>query len=274
MQRNGERYCTATFNYHGGLQSVPVECDVLDGRSDSAPRDFDRHGFDFVEAPSAVRDWRDSDALDAVVRPEFGAFVRDYIGCDEAVVFPFIARSEAAAAKVADYGPIEFVHSDFSDDYGPMVTEAGRPYRQFLDPLLAAQGLDRGVVADASRIAVVQGWRNTGPTQADTPLAVCDATSVDRERLIAHVVPFYGGLRLDFEILAVRPPDDGAADRWYTFPAMQPDEMIVLRTYDSACADAGRPFWTPHSAFHDPHVTADPSTRRESVEVRALCLWN
>ncbi|MEM9515169.1 MAG: CmcJ/NvfI family oxidoreductase [Actinomycetota bacterium] len=274
MGRSGDRYCRATFRYHGGLDVVPVECDVLDGRSPSAPRDFERHGFDFVDAPSAVDDWTDQSQIDQVVRPEFGEFVRTHVGCDTAVVFPFIARSEAAAADVADYGPIEFVHSDFTDDYGPMVTEDDRPYRKFLDPLLASQGLDRDLVTSASRLAVVQGWRNTGPTQADMPLAVCDATSVDRSRLIAEVIPYYGGLRLDFEIYAVRPPAGDAPDRWYTFPAMQSNEMIVLRTYDSACADEGRPFWTPHSAFRDPHVAATPDTRRESVEVRALCVWN
>ncbi len=253
---------------------MPVDCDVLDGRSSSAPRDFERHGFDLVEAPSAVDDWADQHELDRVARPEFGEFVRTYTGCDAAVVFPFIARSEAAAAAVADYGPIEFVHSDFTDDYGPMVTEDDRPYRAFLDPLLASQGLDRDLITSARRLAVVQGWRNTGPIHADMPLAVCDATSVDRSRLMAEVIPFYGGLRLDFEIFAVRPPEVDEPDRWYTFPDMQADEMIVLRTYDSACVDTGRPFWTPHSAFRDPHVVADAETRRESVEIRALCVWN
>jgi hypothetical protein len=54
---------------------------------------------------------------------------------------------------------------------------------------------------------------------------------------------------------------------------MGPDEAVLLRTYDSACADAGRPFWTPHSAFRDPSVPETPENHRASVEMRALCLW-
>ena len=158
------------------------------------------------------------------------------------VAFPAIARSMEAARTTPDYGPIEFVHSDFTDDYGPMVTEADRPYRSFLDPLLAAHGLGRDDVVDASRLMVLQWWRNVGPVDADFPLAVCDAESVP-------------------------------SDRWFTFPRMTSDEVLVLRTYDSKLADEGRAFWTPHSAFRDPHVRDDPAHRRSSVEARALCIW-
>lgn len=267
-------YCEATFHYHDGVEAVPVTSTVLDGRRARDDIDFERSGFGRVDHASAVRDWHDPCELDQVYRPELAEFATEFTWCDVAISFPLISRSVEAALTEPDYGPIEFVHSDFTSDYGPMVTGADRPYRAFVDPLLAEQGLARRDLVDASRLMVLQWWRNIGPVDADTPLAMCDASAIPESRLMRQVVPFYGGLRLDFEIFAVRPPDPGTSDDWYTYPRMTDEEVIVLRTYDSARVDAGTPYWTPHSAFRDPHVDGAPEHRRESVEGRALCIWH
>ena len=267
-------YADATFNYHDGSTAVPTSAPVLDARRADLSIDFGRSGFTRVDHRSAVTDWQDQAQLDDVYRSEMAAFAVDFTGCDSAVAFPVIARSREAAERVADYAPIEFVHSDFTDDYGPMVTEPDRPYRRFLDPLLEAGGVAREDVTAASRLVVVQWWRNVGPVDADYPLAMCDAECIPPDRLMRQMLPFYGGLRLDFEIFAVRPPAAGDTDRWYTYPQMHADEVIVLRTYDSAGAAAGRHFWTPHSAFRDPHVPDGAAHRRASIEARALCIWH
>jgi hypothetical protein len=264
-------YCEATFHYHDGMAEVAVSSAVFDGRSADASTEFDRCGFALVEHRSAVADWTDQREVDREYRPELEHFAVEFTGCDTAISFPVIARSEEAARTTPDYGPIEFVHSDFTDDYGPMVAGVDRPYRSFLDPLLATHGLGHDDVVDASRLMVLQWWRNVGPVEADFPLAVCDAESISSDRLVRQMLPYYGGLRLDFEIFAVRPPE--SPDSWFTFPGMTSEEVIVLRTYDSELADSDRAFWTPHSAFRDPHVSDDPSHRRSSIEARALCIW-
>ena len=53
---------------------------------------------------------------------------------------------------------------------------------------------------------------------------------------------------------------------------MTKDETLLFRTYDSALAERGEAFWTPHSAFLDPAI-APGTARRASVEMRVLCLW-
>ena len=88
-----------------------------------------------------------------------------------------------------------------------------------------------------------------------------------------QVVPEYGGLHLEFETFGAWTPTDHVTPEWYTFPNLRHDEVVALRTFDSRCVDEGRPYWTPHSAFRDPHVVAGPATRRESVEMRVLCVW-
>ena len=85
-------------------------------------------------------------------------------GCDGAISYPPIHRSREEAQKTPDYAPIELVHSDFTDDYGPMITDPDRRYRAFLDPLLASRGLAHADVQAATRLMVLQFWPITGPT--------------------------------------------------------------------------------------------------------------
>lgn len=268
-------YCRTSLNYAVSMadgESQAVEVALHDGRADEHTRDFDTCGFRLLRHPSQITDWTDEEALNSVHRDEIEQLVLDQVGCDSALVFPAIVRSPRTAKSEADYAPIEFVHSDFTDDYGPMVTDPNRPYRLFLDALLMSGSLTATDLANATRLAVIQFWRNTGAARPDRPLAFCDASSVDRRELIAQRVSEYAGRRLEFETFGVRPPQPADRHRWTTYPGLTADEVVMLRTYDSARAGSGEPFWTPHSAFVDPTVPAD-APRRESVEMRTLCVW-
>ncbi len=55
---------------------------------------------------------------------------------------------------------------------------------------------------------VLQFWRNTGPTRPDYPLAFCAADGVGADRVVREMLPEYGGLRVDSQFYAVRPPSD------------------------------------------------------------------
>lgn len=60
-----------------------------------------------------------------------------------------------------------------------------------------------------------------------------------------------------------------SAQRWYYYPTMQPEDVLLLKTFDSA--QDGRPRWALHTAFKDP--TSPPDARpRESIEARCLVL--
>ena len=217
-----------------------------------------------------VGDWNDRRELDRVYRPELERFAVDFTGCDTAVSFPLIARSLEAARAEPDHAPIEFVHSDFTDDYGPMVTEPGRPYRSFLDPLLADHGLSHDDVVAASRLMVLQWWRNVA--RSTPTFSRCAMRRASRPPgSSGRCCPTTRGCGSTSRSSPCGHQE--SADRWFTFPRMTADKVIVLRTYDSELADDGRAFWTPHSAFRDPHVPDDPAHRRSSIEARALCLW-
>ena len=265
-------YCQASLNYSDAAGYQPRVVAIADGRADPETRDFDRCGFELLQHSSAVVDWRDEQELTRVHLPECERLAADLLGAERTVAYPPLVRSPAAAQTSGDYAPIQFVHSDYSADYRPMIESPERPYRHFVGPLLAARGLTQADVAAAERVVMLQFWRNIGALLPDYPLAFCDAETVPAEQTYGFVVEEYGGMRLEFETICVTPPHEPDEHRWYTFPGMTVDEVVAFRTYDSRCAEEGRPFWTPHSAFRDPHV-ADPAPRRESLEMRVLCLF-
>jgi hypothetical protein len=69
------------------------------------------------------------------------------------------------------------------------------------------------------------------------------------------------------ETYSVRP---NPAHRWYFKYAQRPDEVTLIKCYDSL--DDGRARRVPHSAFVNPDEEDKDS--RESIEVRALVFYD
>lgn len=275
MRVQGERYCHAVLNYTldavGAEGTAPVEVSIHDARGCDLP--FEDCGFRLLDRALPAVTAMDGNEIAASHGAAVQALARELSGCDRTLFYPPIVRSPKMAAKVADYAPITFVHSDFTDDYRYMVEDPARPYAAYIQPLLAAAGLTQADVVLAERVLMLQFWRNLGAPRPDYPLAICDARSVPRADLLPFVVPEYGGLHLEFETFGVRAPQQPGDHHWYTYPGMGQDELLVFRTYDSSCVEADRPFWTPHSAFRDPHAGVN-APQRESLEMRVLCLFN
>ena len=120
---------------------------------------------------------------------------------------------------------------------------------------------------------MLQFWRNTGPINPDLPLAIADASSVPYQALRREVVDQYGGEPLSFETFLLKPQATRNAYRWYHFPNMRQDEVLIFRTYDSQLEEAGKPYWTPHCAFENTDLEARKRPR-QSLEMRALCLFD
>lgn len=271
MKPRALAYCKAKLNYSTRFGRRSVSVTIRDARS-ADDLDFEGCGFTLREHRSEVTDWQDETHLREVHGAEIVTLARAHTGCDRVLVYAPIVRSPQSARRVADYAPIEFVHSDFTDDYRSMIQDEARPYGTFLAPLLERSGLSRGDLRGADRILMLQFWRNIGGERPDRPIAFCDARTVPRKQLTAIRVPEYGGQRLEFDTFGVRPPRRADDHHWYTFPGLTVDEVVMFRTYDSRCVEEDRPFWTPHSAFIDPNVGPD-APARASLEMRALCLF-
>jgi hypothetical protein len=214
---------------------------------------LDREGFELLRHDTDAADLYDDDAIEHVYYPEIEALLRQVTGASRVVIFDATRRSDAGAgAKNRDglRGPASRVHVDYTEKSGP----------QRVKDLLGEAEAAR-LAASGARIVQINVWRPIrGPVQR-SPLALADAASVAPEDLIAtdQVFPDRVG---EIYHLAYDPEQ-----RWYYAPAMTPDEVLLIKGWDSL--DDGRARFTPHGAFDLPD-TPENAAPRESIEVRTL----
>ena len=84
-----------------------------------------------------------------------------------------------------------------------------------------------------------------------------------RSQLAPVRVAEYGGVETEFDAFALLAPSAKVYNRWYTFPAMQNDEVAVFLAFDSERVTKGLPFWTPHCAFDDTQREGSPLNATE-----------
>lgn len=234
---------------------------ITDMRSMVPAPTVDDAGFALYRAPSAIGDFYD----DALVRrdyyPEVANFLRVTLGARDVVVFDHNQRSarRAAAGQTGVRTPVDAAHNDYTPQSGPrraaeILAEAGRP----------AYG--------GHRMVLINLWRPIiGPVQ-DVPLAVCDARSAAPADFVPTDIHHFGEEDLEQprhsgEIYSVR---FNPAHRWYYASDMQPDEVLLLKNWDSAAATHAA--WTPHTGFRNP-LAPSTAVPRESIEARALVVF-
>jgi len=244
--------------YTGGAPRVLFETErhtvaIHDMRPLAGALSLDREGFELLRHETAVFDLHDDHAIEHVYYPEIEALLRAVTGASRVVVFDATRRSDAAAgARNPDgqRGPASRVHVDYTEKSGP----------QRLKDLLGEAEAAR-LAESGARIVQINVWRPIRGPVCRSPLALADASSVDPKDLIAtdQVFPDRVG---EIYHLAYHP-----AQRWYYAPEMTPNEVVLIKGYDSL-AD-GRARFTPHGAFDLPDTPAD-APPRESIEVRTL----
>merc|ERR1711924_565023 len=66
-------------------------------------------------------------------------------------------------------------------------------------------------------------------------------------------------------------PASASEHRWFYFPHMHKDELLIFKQYDSDPNASAR--YCFHTAFNDPTIPVD-APARQSIEVRALALFS
>ena len=210
----------------------------------------DREGFELLYEPTEVADLYDDAAIAERYTPEIEALLRRRFGASRVAVFDVTRRSDdSSGASNPDgrRGPADRLHVDYTAKSGP----------QRAKDTLGAAEYER-LVAAGARILQVNVWRPIkGPVERSA-LALADASSVQDRDLIAtdQIFPDRVG---EIYHLAHNP-----GQRWYAAPRMTPDEVLLIKGWDS---DDSRARFTPHSAFNTDDTPADAKPR-ESIEVR------
>lgn len=233
-------------NYDYDARRVPI----VNGRQVPRGPALDWEGFALYTAPTALAGLEDEDAIKSIYFPEVEALVKDKTGADEVVIFDHtirIGREDTAGRK-----PVHHVHNDY--------TETSAPQR-----IIDLLGEEEGRKRLQGRYIQVNVWRPFVNVVEAYPLALADARSV-REKDLVETVLDYGDRQGEIYELAYN-----LGQRWFYYPAMTRDEVILIKGFDSA--RDGRARLSPHSAFEDPN-TPEGAAPRVSMEVRTFAFFN
>jgi hypothetical protein len=229
----------------------PHQVPVFSGRSIADSFSLDREGFALVRHPTVVRDFYDEKEVRGVYYPAAAEFIRATLRADRVFIFDHTVRKRVeGAADIRGAGPRQpatRVHVDQT-----VFSGANRVREHLPDE---ADELLKG------RVQVSNLWRPIRGPLRDSPLAMCDGTTVAPDDLVASdlIYPNRNG-----ETYSVKYNPN---HRWFYFPDMTPDEALLLKCYDSATDGPTR--FAPHTAFVDPTTPPDAAPR-ESIELRTL----
>src|SRR5665213_3053838 len=233
----------AVLNYaesNARFRSVSIH----DGRPLMPQLSLDREGFELRHHVTAMTNFYDAAEVRAVYYPEVEALLKTATGAAKVVVFEHDVRCDPNRGIGEVRAPVRVVHDDYTERSAPERVRLYLPDQA--DALLS------------HRYAVINVWRAIKGPVLDTPLAVCDARSMDT----ADLRPNVEGVKHEVYLFNFSPNH-----RWFYFPEMRPDEALLLKCFDSV--RDGRARFTAHSAFDVPSVPPG-APPRESIEVRAM----
>lgn len=276
-------HVVAELNYLANLDQIPVFAQsdkigesirVNDNRAPRAmtitnarlmPDTFslDVEGFTLATHATQVTDFNDDGQLDTVYTPEIEALIAEAAGGTSAVVYDHTRRSTNLAhrEKFASRDPVPAPHSDYTD---------ASAFQRMRDKFGDAEAEDRL----KRRFAIVNAWRSMNGTLEQWPLTVCDARTIDEAALTQtrREAP----VRPDPSFEYNRPSETrhaifDPAHKWFWFPRMTADEVLLFKNYDTRTDGTAR--YALHSAFEDPDTPPDAAPR-ETIETRAFVFYD
>ena len=224
---------------------------IQDARAMLTQLSLDQQGVILAHQESKVTNFYDADEVRRVYYPEVERMVKELTGAVKVHVFDHNVRNRAMV-KAGDHTvrePVKVAHNDYTVKSGPQRVRDLLPDEA--DALLK------------NRFAVINVWRPIRGPVEENPLAVCDARTIAPKDLVLHNLIYRDRIG-EVYTLAYNPEH-----RWFYFPHMQKNEVMLLKCYDS---DAHRARFTAHTAFDDPNSPPN-APARESIEVRTLAFF-
>jgi len=227
---------------------------IADARSIARDLSLDVQGFALVSRPTAVRDFWDEAQTLALGHPEAAEIVREATGASRVVVYDHTLRRRQVGIDDRTAGaprqPATRVHVDQTVRSGP----------QRVRDLMGAQA----EALLAGRAAIINVWRPIARPARDWPLALGDARSIAPADLIASELRFQHRTGEIYGLVY------NPAQRWFYVSDVRPDEVLLLKCWDS---DTSVARFAPHTGFQDP--TTPPETPpRESIEFRTIAFFD
>ncbi|HUY19467.1 MAG TPA: CmcJ/NvfI family oxidoreductase [Candidatus Binataceae bacterium] len=235
------------------LRSEAHRMPISDGRPIANKLSLDEQGFELLRHETAVKDFYDPEQVRSVYYPEVIELLKQATGAEKVVIFDHTLR-RAGSSKQQIEGvkePVQSAHNDYTLTSGP----------QRVQELLPA---DEAAERLTHRYTEVNVWRPISGPVMEWPLAVCDARTMTQKDFVA-TYRLYPDRTGEIYTITYSPNH-----RWYYFPQMERNEVVLLKGYDSL--SDGRARFTGHTSFADP-TTPPGAPPRESIEVRALLFF-
>lgn len=215
---------------------------------------LDSHGFQFHRRSCTDKEFLDDRKIEAEYYPECAELLRAVTGANRIHIFNHKVRRgptqwhHLGLKNLANRGPVTRTHVDQSYD------GAERRLRWEL-PEEADDLVKR-------RYQIINVWRPIKEVLKD-PVAVADAKSVPDADLVAADLNEQGYPGESW-VVKYNP-----AHRWYFKHQLSPEEVLLIKCFDSDKAVARRAL---HTAFEDPAYRDNEA--RQSIEVRCLVLYD
>jgi hypothetical protein len=257
-------------------QYAPQRVKIRNARPFENRLGFHSHGFVLARHVSQIGEFTDSALIDRLYGSEVIDVVRRVTGASRVLPMGWMLRSsgDLPAPEKQPHGythqggtqpPASDVHVDMAPDRAPRFAKmlydkhvpGGPGYRRFI---------------------ATSCWRAFSDPPQGWPLAVCDGNSVDPAEGVKNTMVIVDALPKLESIPRELPGEDNmpAASvfhfnpehRWWYFPNMTRDEVLVLKFHDSDHSTAWR---TPHTSFYDP--TYPNAGVRRSIEFRTVAYF-
>jgi hypothetical protein len=230
-------------------------CRIVNARPVAASLSLQDNGFELLERPSSLADFHDAAQVQEIYYRELEQLALELTGGLRALVFDHQLRQREAGRPALGFGretasatpaALGRVHNDYTELSGP------RRLRQLMPDM-----------AQDHPFLILNFWRPVAHAALDTPLALCDARSFATQDW-ASADLIYPDRKGEIYLGRYAPEH-----RWYYYPAMTPQELLVFVSFDSRLDSTAR--MTPHCAFDDPTAPEDAPPRR-SIEARCLVI--
>jgi hypothetical protein len=261
--RINRRFWAPGKEFNTGLYA-PYEVAICNARF-AGPFLLDQHGFCLAQHQTEITDWEQNYGPDTPYAGQVREVAARLTGADLVVPMGGMMRDSDKTSRNIQ-PPAAEAHVDFTQRSAERIAE--RLYRNV-----------RPAGAGYQRFIAFSLWRALSPPPQDMPLALCEGrsvrdsegthnTKVDVEEIPtgdALFAPIEGEENMTAATIFHHSPEH----RWWYFPDMTPDEVILIKFYDSDHSTAWR---CPHTAFRD--TSRSKANPRRSIEFRGIAFFS
>ena len=232
---------------------------IFDARPIVDQLSLDREGFTLASHACGLTEASDIGAIAEDYLQSVGALLKEMSGADLVLAQgKGLLKRHAERAKVdGAIGPSRWAHMDYTE-------YAANKWVEWIE------GWQHRELRQYPRFAIFQTWRCVSPPPQDNTLVLCDASTIRDE----DCIPFDACVREPFDAPGNQFESQlcryDADHRWYYFPNLTPDELIVFKAYDS---DHSRWAQALHNSADIPEISEE-SAPRISIEARFFAFWN